>query len=162
MNINEFQTVYQRSKGCNTKIFTFRVITELAKQKKTPIYISYVDLEKAFYKVKRNTMLRVLSNLGMGLIMLNTLKNIYGQTNVYLKGIGSFISTTGIQQGASLSVYIFIIFINGLFKHLRDKFMERIIYGSIHNLIHADDMLVLDENLDILKQKVIMNLQLFC
>ena len=66
-------------------------------------------------------MLRVLSNLGMGSIMLNALKNIYCQTSVHLKGIGSFISTIGIRQGTSSSVYIFIIFINGLFKHLRDR-----------------------------------------
>ena len=161
MNINEFQTAYQRGEGCNTQIFTFRIITELAKQKKKPIYISYVDLEKAFDKVKRSTMLRVLSNLGMGSIMLNALRNIYCQTNVLLKGIGSFISTIGIRQGASSSVYIFIIFINGLFMHLRDRFMESTIYGSIHNLIHADDTLVLDENLNTLKQKVICTYNFF-
>ena len=108
MNIDEFQTAYQKGKGCNTQIFTFRMITELMKQKKKPIYISYVDLEKAFDKVKRSTMLRVLSNLGMGSIMLNALRNIYSQTNVYLRGIGSFRSTTGIRQGASSSVYLFI------------------------------------------------------
>ena len=161
MNIDEFQTAYQRGKGCNTQIFTFRIITELAKQKKKPIYISYVDLEKAFDKVKRSTMLRVLSNLGMGSIMLNALRNIYSQTNVHLKGIGSFISTIGIRQGASSSVYIFIIFINGLFKHLSDRFMESTIYGSINNLIHADDTLVLDENLNTLKLKVICTYNFF-
>ena len=88
MNIDEFQTSYQRGKGCNTQIFTFRMITELTKQKKKPISISYVDLEKAFDKVERSTMLKVLSNLGMGSVMLNALKNIYSQTNVFKKGLG--------------------------------------------------------------------------
>ena len=117
-----FRQPTQKGKGCNTQIFIFRMITELMKQKKKPIYISYVDLEKAFDKVKRSTMLRVLSNLGMGSIMLNALRNIYSQTNVYLRGIGSFRSTTGIRQGASSSVYLFIVFINGLFSHLMDQY----------------------------------------
>ena len=58
-------------------------------------------------------------------------------------------------------MYIFIIFINGLFKYLRNKFTESIIYGSIHNLIHADDTLVLDENYEILKRKVICTYEFF-
>ena len=161
MNIDEFQTAYQKGKGCDTQIFTFRIITELMKQKKIPIYNSYVDLEKAFDKVKRSTMLRVLSNLGMGSVMFNPLRNIYSQTNVYLRGIGSFGSTTGIRQGASSSVYLFIVFINGLFSHVRDKFIESTIYGAIHDLIHDDDTLVLDENLDTLKQKVTCTYEFF-
>ena len=45
--------------------------------------------------------------------------------------------------------------------HLRDRFMESTIYGSTHHLIHADETLVLDENLNTLKQKVICTYNVF-
>ena len=117
MNVDEFQTAYQKGKSCNTQIFTFRTITELAKKMKKPIFISYVDLEKAFDKVNRNTMFKVLSDLGIGARMLEALKNLYSSTKVFYDGVGEFVSTSGIRQGASSSVYLFIIFINGLFIH---------------------------------------------
>ena len=64
----------------NTQIFTFRTITELAKKMKKPIFISYVDLEKAFDKVNRNTMFKVLSDLGIGARMLEALKKLNSST----------------------------------------------------------------------------------
>ena len=161
MNIDEFQTAYQSGKGCNTQIFTFRTISELAKKNKKALFISYVDLEKAFDKVKRSTMLRVLSDLGIGTTMLKALHNLYSFTRVHLKGVSTFVSTSGIRQGASSSVYIFIIFINGLFKYLRSKFYDSVLYGPIHCLIHADDTLVLAEKYETLKQKVISTYEYF-
>ena len=96
MSIDEFQSAYQKRKSCNTQLFTFRTITELAKKMKTPIYISYVDLEKAFNKVKRETLFRVLQNLGIGSAMSNALKNLYSSTMVFFSGIAEFQSTCGI------------------------------------------------------------------
>ena len=105
--------------------------------------------------------LNVLSKLGMGSTMLNALKNLYSVTNVHLNGVGMFTSTTGIRQGASSSVYIFIVFINGLFAHLCSKFPISSIYGVIHNLVHADNTLVMDEDLEILKEKVVSTYNYF-
>ena len=60
MSVDEFQTAYQKGKSCNTQIFTLRIITELAKKNKIPIFIAFVDLEKAFDRVRRVTMLNTL------------------------------------------------------------------------------------------------------
>ena len=60
MSVDEFQTAYQKRKSCNTQIFTLRIITELAKKNKIPIFIAFVDLEKAFDRVRRVTMLNTL------------------------------------------------------------------------------------------------------
>ena len=87
-------------------------------------------------------MLQVLCNTGLGYNMVNAIINLYSNTNVKLHKIGNFRSTVGIRQAAASSVYIFIIFINGLFKYLRDRFTVH----HIHNLIHADDTVILDTN----------------
>ena len=154
MCIDEFQTAYQKFKDCNTQIFTVRVVLALAKSKKKPLYIAFLDLEKAFDKVRRTTMIKTLLAAGIGSTMAKAIQNMYSNTKVHLHGVGQFITTSGIKQGASSSVYIFISFINGLFKHLRNKFPPNIILGIIHNLIHADDTILLDTTLEVFRDKI--------
>ena len=161
MSIDEFQTAYQKGKSCNTQIFTLRTITELGKKEKTPICVTFIDLEKAFDRVRRTTMVRVLCNKGLGYNMVNAIKNLYSNTNVMLHKIGNFRSTVGIRQGAASSVYIFIIFINGLFKYLRDRFTVHHMLGKIHNLIHADDTVILDTNMNNMKLKIAATIEFF-
>ena len=152
---------YQKGKSCNTQIFTLMTITELGKKEKTPIFVTFVDLKKAFDRVRRTTMLRVLCNKGLGYNMVNAIKNLYSNTNVMLHKIGNFKSTVGIRQGAASSVYIFIIFINGLFKYLRDRFTVHHMLGKIHNLIHADDTVILDTNMNNMKLKIAATIEFF-
>ena len=123
MSIDELQTAYQKGKNCNTQIFTLRTITELGKKRRIPIFMTFVDLEKAFDRVRRTSMLQVLSEKGLEHNILNALKNLYSNTKVTTNNIGTFRTTAGIRQGASSSVYLFIISINGLFQWLRDQIM---------------------------------------
>ena len=62
--------------------------------------------------------------------------------------------------GAS-SVYIYIIFINELFKHLRNIYGVNYILGTIHNLIHADNTILLGTNYTVLKSKIISTISSF-
>ena len=55
----------------------------------------------------------------------------------------------------------FLLSSYGLFAYLRGKFKASSIYGIIHNLIHADDTLVIDEDITILKQKVVCTYTFF-
>ena len=107
------------NQSCNTQIFTLRTITELAKKTKTSIFVLFLDLGKAFGRVRRITMLNVLMPQGMDSNMLYTLKNLYTNTNVILDNIGTSKSTSGIRQGTATSAYILIVFVNGLFQYLR-------------------------------------------
>ena len=89
------------------QIFTLRTITESAKMHNTPIFISHIDLEKAFDRVRRATMLKVLIRSGMGTRMVYAIKSLYSSTNVFVNKIGTFRSTCGIRQGSSSSVLYF-------------------------------------------------------
>ena len=111
-------------KGYNTQVFTLRTITESAKMHNTPIFISYIDVEKAFDRVRRATMLKVFIRSGMGTRLVYAIKSLYSNTNVFVNKIGTFRSTCGIRQGSSSSVYIFIVFINRLFQHLRNIYED--------------------------------------
>ena len=95
MNVDEFQTAYQKRKGYNTQIITLRTITDSARKQNTH-FISYIDLEKAFFRVRRATMLKVLIRSGMGTRTVYAIKSLY--SNIFVNKIGTFRSTCGIHQ----------------------------------------------------------------
>ena len=98
---------------------------------------------------------------GMGSNMLYAVKNLYTNTNVILDNIGTSKSTSGIIQGAVSSAYIFIVFANGLFQYLRAMYGANSILGIIHNLIHADDTIILGTSYNVLKSKITSTLEFF-
>ena len=90
--------------------------------------MTFVNLEKAFNLVRMVTMLNTLIKKGIGFKMANVLKRLYSNTNLFLQDVGTFMSTRGIRQGASSSDFIFIAFINELFKHLQNIYGVYIIF----------------------------------
>ena len=138
-----------------------RTVRELDKKTKTPIFVLYLDLEKAFGRVRRITMLNVLMQQGMGSNMLYALKNLYTNTNVILDNIGTSKSTSVIRQGAASSAYIFIVFLNGIFQHLRAIYGVNSILDIIHDLIHADDTIILATSYNVFKAKITSTLEFF-
>ena len=63
-------------------------------------------------------------------------------------------SSIGIRQGAASSAYIFNVFVNGLFQYLRAIYGVNPILGIIHNLIHADDTIILATSYNVFKAKI--------
>ena len=78
---------------------------------------------------------------------LQKLKNMCNLTKCFLNFSGylseSFNITSGIRQGASSSVIMFIIFMDNLIKWLNYYCIEEPIIGCLHALLHADDTLIL-------------------
>ena len=102
-------------------------------------------------------LLKALVKMGAGNIMLNTLKCIYSSTRCILKGLGklseSFKTYTGIKQGASSSVILFIAFLDDVIDHLKEKCVPEQILGDLHCLLHADDTLLLSTDRELFKIK---------
>ena len=88
--------------------------------------------------------------MGIGWVMLNTLKCIYLNTRCVLKGFGKlsqvFQTYTGIKQGASSSVILFIAFLDDIIDILKARCAPEPIIETLHCLLHADDTLVLSTN----------------
>ena len=105
VKINDEQTAFQKGKGTIDQIFMLRIIIALVKINKATLYVGFFDLSKAFDRVSRFLLLKALVKMGIGSVMLNTLKCIYSNTRCILKGFGKvsemFDTHTGIKQGAS-------------------------------------------------------------
>ena len=157
VKINDEQTAFQKGKGTIDQIFLLRIIIALTKYHKVSLYIGFFDLSKAFDRVSRFLLLKALVNMGIGFVILNALKCIYSSTRCILKGFGKisevFETHTGIKQGASSSVILFIAFLDDVIDILKEKCGTEPILGNLHCLLHADDTLVISTNRDLFTTK---------
>ena len=60
----------QKGRGCEEQIFVIRLLIDIARKCKFPLYIGYVDYMKAYDKVRRNVLLDMLYRAGCGTIFL--------------------------------------------------------------------------------------------
>ena len=145
--INFEQTAFQKGKGTTDQIFLMRVIIDLLKVNNVVLYAGFFDLSKAFDRVSRYLLLKQLLKLGVGSVLFFALKSIYSLTRCVLKGFGKisevFETHTGIKQGASSSVILFIIFMDDIIDHLKENCLVEPILHDLHCLLHADDTLIL-------------------
>ena len=75
--INSAQTAFQKDKSTLFHVFTLRIIIEICKIKKVPLYICFCDLEKAFDTTSRLILFSKLIKIGIGACMLAALKSMY-------------------------------------------------------------------------------------
>ena len=64
-----------------------------------------------------------------------------------------FETHTGIKQGASSSVILFITFLDDIIDILKERCVEEPILGKLHFLLHADDTLLLSIDRELFKVK---------
>ena len=148
--ISDVQSGFQKLKSTLHQIFAIRLLIEIAKQTNTTLYIGMFDLEKAFDKVSRYKLLKKLVEKGIGNCMLQALKRVYKSTYCVLsygqEVSRKFRTFTGIRQGAASSALLFIVFIDGLVKHLEDRCAAEPLLDDLHCLLHADDTAILSTN----------------
>ena len=148
--INIEQTAFQKGKGCIDQIFLLRVIISIILERGETLYVGFFDLSKAFDRVSRYLLLKQLVKLGIGSVMFCSIKSMYSVTRCVLRGFGKiseiFETHTGIKQGASSSVILFIIFLDNIIDDLKEKCIPEPILQDLHCLLHADDTLIISTN----------------
>src|SRR5215469_7200857 len=106
----------RRGRSCTDAIFVIRQLTEKALEFNRPIYLCFIDIEKAFDKIRLKHVLNILRDLGVPSGILSLIQDIY--TNNYAsikiegKLEGKIPVIQGIRQGDSLSPLLFNIVMN--------------------------------------------------
>ena len=141
---NDRQTAYQEGKGSGDHIFLMRCWIEQFNLDKRKLFITAVDFDGAFDRVKRSTLLKKLVAFGAGSLFVICLANLYTMSinTIYSNGASvSYMLYSGIKQGLPLSPYLFLFYIDDVFSYFDDTFINDAedVYDRIHILIHADD-----------------------
>ena len=132
----------QPKRSCIEQIVTLRLLISYAIAKRLKLYILFVDYSKAYDRVPRNILLRILISLGCSALMLYALVHMYSST---FSIIGSSVvtATIGVRQGSPLSGFLFIMFMNGLIRLMKQRCHEDGWLKWLHTLLLMDDAIIL-------------------
>ena len=100
---------------------------DVAKHRKEKLFIAYVDYSKAYDNIPRQTLLRILKQMGCGYSRLKAIAKTYCRTESVL---GSTIIEVclGLKQGSPTSCILFIIHLNELIKLYHSRCTEDVFW----------------------------------
>ena len=152
INIDKCQAGAQEKRGCEEQRMALRMLIDYAKEKKKKLFICFIDFSKAYDRISRPKLFRLLANLGCGHIMLRALQLMYRNTKNILK-TAIINSKIGIKQGGSSSGLLFVLYMDVLAKMVREVCQQDDYLGSIHSLMLMDDTALLATSRDTLLKR---------
>lgn len=116
----EAQCGFRAQRSTTDMIFTLRQLQEKCREQKTPLFIAFVDLNKAFDTVSREGLFTALESIGCPPKLLSLIKSFHSGTkgSVICNGEVSepFEVRIGVRQGCVLAPTLFGIFFSLLLK----------------------------------------------
>ena len=137
-------------RGTTDAIFIVRQLQEKHLAANKPLYMAFVDLEKAFDRVPRDVIWWAMRKLGIDEWLVRLLQSMYKDVRSRVRvGDGyseEFGVGVGVHQGSVLSPLLFIIVLEALFREFRT--------GCPWELLYADDLMISAESMEELLVKV--------
>lgn len=155
--IGDEQGGFRAGRGCVDQVFAVRQLTEKARERGQKVYAGFMDLEKAYDRVDREALWKVLRMYDVSGKLLNGVKSFYEGSSACVRVRGSlsewFGIDSGVRQGCVMSPWLFNIYMDGVMKEVRPRVGSsgvRLIKGvnewTLSDLLYADDLVLVGEN----------------
>ena len=151
MKINDSQFGFRKNRRTTDALYIILSTSLIANKNKTPIYLAFVDLAKAFDSINHNLLWLKLSAMGISTKMLKLLQHMYrtARSVVSYDGFTSseFPCHKGVRQGCPLSPLLFSLFISDLEHELLANSSGKVRIGEqeVRVIMFADDLVLLAE-----------------
>ena len=148
--ISDVQSGFMSKKGTREGIFNMRMICERYNEVNKDIYACFIDYEKAFDRVRHETMIKCLQNIGLDGKDIRLIVNLYWTQKAYIRldqdMSDEIMIKRGVRQGCVLSPCLFNLYTEMIFRHIED--IKGVIVGGVNfnNLRYADDTVLLAED----------------
>ena len=120
VKLRDHQAGFCKDRSCTDQIATLRIIVEQSMEWDSSLYINFVDYEKAFDSLDRDTLWKLLQHNGIPEKFISLIRNNYKDMvcRVVHTGqlTGSFMVKTGVRQGCLLSPFLFLLAIDWIMK----------------------------------------------
>ena len=142
----------QPKRGCAEHFVALRMIIDLFMKTKKPLFIAFIDFSKAYDRVPRSYMLKLLKKLGCGRVMLAALTSMYTVTQ-FLLGTTLITAVLGVKQGSPSSCFLFTLFVDELVRFMKLSPPDGLL-GWLHLLVLMDDTVIVASSHEKLCQKL--------
>ena len=150
VEIDEMQCGFMSGRGTTDAIFIVRQLQEKHLTANKPLYMAFVDLEKAFDRVPRDVIWWAMRKLGIEEWLVRLVQSMYTDVRSRVRvGNGyseEFGVAVGVHQGSVLSPLLFIIVLEALSREFRT--------GCPWELLYADDLMISAESMEELLVKL--------
>ena len=123
--IGEEQCGFRRGRGCVDQIFTMRQLSEKFVSKGKSLYVAYMDLEKAYDRIDREAMWRVLSMYGVNDDLIRGIRSFYEGSEACVRVCRQesdwFSVRVGLRQGCVMSPWLFNVYMDGVMREVRER-----------------------------------------
>uniref|UniRef100_A0A8D9A7F9 Craniofacial development protein 2 n=2 Tax=Cacopsylla melanoneura TaxID=428564 RepID=A0A8D9A7F9_9HEMI len=146
-NIDEDQFGFRHGRGTREAILALRLVAEESFRVKKPLYIAFVDLQKAFDNVSWNVLFRILKNIGINSKDRKVIYNLYRNqtTSIEINNVcKSATIKKGVRQGCNISPHLFNIYIEKAIEKCKEYCTGIVMNDTrVQMLRFADDIAVL-------------------
>lgn len=140
----DVQAGFRKGRGCADQIFSLRCITEKFLSNYSKVFCAFVDFEKAYDRVVRGELWKILSEAGLDGNLVAALKSLYADSSAAVRIEGAltdwFHIDRGVRQGCVASPTLFNLFLDSCLRKLRESDcgirLEEIV---VKCLLYADD-----------------------
>ena len=130
LNISEEQQGFCQNRSTTDATFIIRQVVEKAIEFNVPAILCFVDLKKAFDRVKLSDVIKILREKEISKRLINVIKDLYTDVKVKIQVGDQFTNeiscTGGIRQGDSLSPTLFNLIMNKLVESIQPLYGYKI------------------------------------
>nr|KAG5697245.1 hypothetical protein BaRGS_028981 [Batillaria attramentaria] len=151
--LRDQQAGFRRNGSCADQIASLRIIVEQSLEWNSPLYINFIDYEKAFDSVDREALWKLLRHYGVPGKIISLIQCTYKDMSCRIAHAGqlseSFEVKTGVRQGCLLSPFLFLLVIDWIMKTTttgRKNGIQWTLWTQLDDLDFADDLALLSHS----------------
>ena len=158
--LREEQAGFRKGRSTTDQIASLRIIIEQSLEWNSPLLVNFIDYEKAFDSVDRETLWKIMRHYGIPSKIVELIKEMYDGTSCKVIHDGmlseSFKIKTGVRQGCLLSPFLFILVVDWLMKEIvkgRRNGVQWTPFTQLDDLDYADDLALISHRKDQMQAK---------
>ena len=151
--LRDNQAGFRKNRSCTDQIAALRIIVERSIEWNSPLLVNFIDFEKAFDSIDRDTLWKLLRHYGIPPKIVTLIQKMYDGTNCKVLHEGrltdSFKIKTGVRQRCLLSPFLFILAVDWLMKESTSGSRNGIqwtLWTQLDDLDVADDIALVSHN----------------
>ena len=154
------QAGFSKGRGTVNQIFILRNILEQANEWNSTMYIHFVDFEKAFDSIHRESLWEIMKNYGIPTKLISMVKALYKDFECAVIDENEtsewFPVMTGVKQGCCMSGFLFLLVIDWVMNKTVSRTRTGIRWDFttvLEDLDFADDIALLSSTMNHLQEK---------